>query len=92
MICNGVGVGLMLDPEDGEVCIVLSLFHTEEDADNEPRDLIRLMPDRAAAIGLDLLARASTGQQIVAEIMNTPMDDRPATIAKIVARLHGGFN
>jgi len=90
MICNGVGVGLMLDPEGGEVCVVLSLFHNEEQ--DEPTDYIRLVPERAAAIGLDLLARAGAGQEIVAEIANTPMDDRPAAIAKIVARLHGGFN
>jgi hypothetical protein len=90
MICNGVGVGLMLDPEEGEVCIVLSLFHNEDQ--DEPAEFIRLTPERSAAVGLDLLARASAGQEIVNEIMNTPMDDRPAAIAKIVARLHGGFN
>jgi hypothetical protein len=91
MICNGVGVGLMLDPEGGEVCVVLSLFHNEDETRDEA-EYIRLTPERSAAVGLDLLARAAAGQEILTEITNTPMDDRPAVIAKIVARLHGGFN
>lgn len=90
MICNGVGVGLMLDPEGGEVCIVLSLFHNQDE--DEPADFIRLVPERAAAVGLDLLARASNGQEIVNELAAVPMDDRPQAIAKILARLHGGQN
>jgi hypothetical protein len=89
MLCRGVGVGLTLDP-DGEVGVILSLH--DEEGDDEATGFIVLMPERAAEIGLGLLARASEGQNILNEILSTPMDDREAAIARIVERLHGTLN
>lgn len=91
MLCRGVGVGLTLDPKGGEVGIILSL-HDEEEETDDATGFIVLPPERAAEIGLSLLARASEGQHLIVEIMSTPMDDRDATIARIVERLHGTLN
>ena len=90
MLCKGVGVGLTLNPEDGEVAIILSL-HDEEETD-EAIGVIALPPERAAEVGLSLMARAAEGQSLISEILSTPMDDRDATIARIVERLHGTLN
>ena len=90
MLCKGVGVGLTLDPGDGEVGVILSL-HDEED-ETDAVGMIVLPPDRAAEVGLGLLARASEGQNIINELLATPPDDREETIAKIIQRLHGSLN
>jgi hypothetical protein len=90
MLCRGVGVGLTLNPDDGEVAIILSL-HDEEGTD-EAVGLIALPPERAVEIGLSMLARAAEGQNLISEILGTPMDDRDAAIARIVERLHGTLN
>ena len=74
MLCRGVGVGLTLDPEDGEVGVILSL-HDEEEGE-EATGFIVLAPERAAEVGLSMLARASEGQNILNEILTTPPDDR----------------
>lgn len=90
MLCRGVGVGLTLNPDDGEVGIILSL-HDEEETD-DATGFIVLPPERAAEIGLSMLARASEGQGILVEIMSAPPDDRKEVIARIVERLHGSLN
>ena len=92
MLCRGVGVGLTLDPDSGEVGVILSL-HDEEDGNDDPTGgFIVLPPERAVEIGMGLLARASESQALIDEISATPLDDRSATVAKIVGRLHGGLN
>lgn len=91
MLCRGVGVGLTLDPDDGQVGVILSL-HDEEDDDDANGGFIVLPPERAVEVGMGLLARAAEGQELVNEITATPPDDRGAVIAKIVERLHGTLN
>jgi hypothetical protein len=90
MLCKGVGLGLTLDPETGEVVVVLSLH--DGDAMSDDASIIVLTPQRAAEVAMSLLARASTGQEMINEIEGTPMDDRPAAIARIVERLHSEKN
>lgn len=90
MLCKGVGVGLTVNPEDGQVGVMLSL-HDEED-DKDARGFIVLPVDRAAEIAAGMMMRASEGRQLQAEIENTPMDDRPAAVQRIVDRMHGPIN
>jgi len=90
MICKGVGIGLKLDPTDGEVVVVLSL-HDDEDAD-DAAGIILLTPERAAQLSMSMMVQATTAQNITEEVMSTPMDDRPAKVAEIVERLNRGMN
>jgi hypothetical protein len=90
MLCKGVGIGTTLNPESGEVGVMLSLH--DEDGDDHARGWIVLEPQRAVEISMALMARASEAHRMLEEIMNTPMDDRPAKVAQIVARLHGPIN
>ena len=90
MLCKGVGVGITLNPESGDVGVMLSLH--DEEADDDARGFIILTPERAVEIGLGMLSRAADVHKMVEEIMSTPMDDRPAKIASIVERMHGPAN
>ena len=90
MLCKGVGVGLTVNPEDGQVGVMLSLH--DEEADEDAASFIVLPVDRAIEIAAGMMARAAEGHQLRTEIMETPMDDRAATIARIVERMHGPIN
>ena len=91
MLCKGVGVGITLNPESGQAGVMLSL-HDEEGNDDNPESFIILTAERAVEVAMGLMARGSEVHKMVEEIMNTPMDDRPAAIARVVDRLHGSAN
>ena len=90
MLCKGVGVGLTVNPEDGQIGVMLSLH--DEEHDDDARGFIVLPIDRAIEIATGMMQRAAEGHQLRTEIMDTPMDDRPAAIKRIVERLHGPVN
>jgi hypothetical protein len=90
MLCKGVGVGLTVNPEDGQVGVMLSLH--DEETDDDARGFIVLPVERALEIATSIMARAAEGHQLWNEIMATPMDDRPAAVARIVERMHGPAN
>lgn len=90
MLCKGVGVGITLNPEDGRVGVILSLH--DEDGDDDPRSFIVLEIERAVEIASGLMVRAAEANKLANEIMETPMDDRPAAITRIMDRLHGPAN
>lgn len=90
MLCKGVGIGTTLNPENGDVGVMLSLH--DEDGDDHARGFIVLEPQRAVEIAIALMARAAEAQKMLEEIMSTPMDDRPAKVAQVVARMHGPTN
>jgi hypothetical protein len=90
MICKGIGVGLTLNPEGGEVGVMLSLH--DEEGDEDARGWIVLPVDKAMEIASSMVARAWEGRRLEIEIQSTPMDDRDAVIEKIVDRMHGPTN
>lgn len=90
MLCRGVGVGITLNPEDGAAGVMLSLH--DEEGDDDAESFILLTPERAVEISMALMARASEVHKLLEEIQGTPMDDRPAAIARVVDRLHGPTN
>ena len=91
MICTGVGTGLTIHPETGEIGVILSL-HEVDGLNEEPSAMINLPPERALEIANSLIARAHEGTMLTFEIANTPLDDRDATIAKVVDRLYRPLN
>jgi hypothetical protein len=90
MLCIGVGTGLTINPETGEVGVIISLH--EGGVDEEPSAMINLPPERAFEIAASLLARAQEGATLIHEITNTPLDDRQKTIDKVVERLYRPLN
>lgn len=90
MLCKGVGVGLTLNPEDGDVGVMLSLH--DEEGDEDAASFIVLPVERAIEIASGIMVRAAEARKLEAEILGTPMDDRQATVDRIVARLYGPTN
>jgi hypothetical protein len=90
MLCKGVGVGITLNPEDGDVGVMLSLH--DEEGDDDARGFIILTAERSVEIALGMMQRAAEVHKLEEEIMGTPMDDRAAKVAKIVERMHGPAN
>lgn len=90
MECKGVGLGLLLDPDDGEVRVFISL-HAEEE-DSEPVGMIAMPLEKAGQVSAGLIARLLEANAIHQEIQGTPPSDRQAAVQRIMARMSSGHN
>lgn len=88
MDAANLGMACSIDPLNQSANILL----TFEDGDGLMLAWTSLPPEAAARIGMALLAQAHEAQLVQNEIDGTPMDDRAATVDKIVARLGAQAN
>ena len=89
MDCKGVGLGILINPENGEVGIYLSL-HEEEEGPAAAQIVLPL--ERGASISASLITRLLEAKSVENEIQDYPPDDRADGVRRIMERLSSGLN
>ena len=87
--CKGVGLGILINPENGDVGIFLSL-HEEEEGPAVAQIILPL--ERGAQISASFMARLLEAKGVEDEIQGYAPDDREEAVRRIMERMSSGLN